>query len=272
MKKINKRKISITVTALSLMLMLAYIVLSRVLDLSSLWGAAIAESVETIAMRVLGGIVFVTIAAYSEYRVLDPLKKPFWRSMAFALPAFAVVINNLPIYSLATGRAIIYKPLWSVFMLAGECLAVGFFEESCFRGVVLLGFLKGRREGVKDRFVAIALSSAVFGLVHLLNIFNSNPLAVLLQIGYSFLIGAMCSVVLIKTANLWLCVALHAIFNFCGALVPRCGYGYIWDPLTIAVTATLAVLTGIYMLIAFLRLGSSELDRLYKTDRMENKE
>ena len=184
--------------------------------------------------RALGGIVFLTILTYLGYRVLNPVKRPFARALLFTLPALAVAVNNLPIYPIASGMAKVTAPLWQVLLLALECLMVGLFEEVCFRGVIFLGFLEKRRATKKGQFLAIIYSSAVFGVVHLLNIFlGSSPVAVLMQIGYSFLIGAMCAVVLMKTANIWLCTIVHATFNFCGAIVPRCGEGTIWEPLTI---------------------------------------
>jgi membrane protease YdiL (CAAX protease family) len=85
-----------------------------------------------------------------------------------------------------------------------------------------------------------------------------------MQIGYSFLIGAMCSVVLFKTANLWLCVALHAIYDFCGLLVPTLGDGSWWDVPTIVFTAVLAVATTAYMVVLFARMKPEEIDRIYR--------
>jgi membrane protease YdiL (CAAX protease family) len=226
---------------------------------------ALRESVDMTVTRALGGIVFLTILVYLGYKVLNPVKKPFWRSVVFALPALAVVVNNLPIYPLFSGIAKVTAPAYQVLLLALECLMVGLFEEVCFRGVILLGFLEKRRGTKKGQFVAIVLSSAVFGAVHLVNIFfGASPGAVVMQIGYSFLIGAMCSAVLMKTANLWLCVILHSVFNFCGALVPRCGEGIIWEPFTVTVTVVIALLTTVYMVLSFLRIKTEECDRIYK--------
>ena len=87
---------------------------------------------------------------------------------------------------------------------------------------------------------------------------------VIQQIGYSFLIGAMCSVVLYKTANLWLCVLLHAVYDFCGGLVPALGEGIIWDTPTIIITVILAVVVTIYMVVLLFRIKPQELDRIYE--------
>ena len=85
----------------------------------------------------------------------------------------------------------------------------------------------------------------------MINLFESSPGAVFLQIGYSSLIGAMCSVVLLKTSNIWLCVIIHGIYNFAGALVPRCGEGEIWDLFTVVLTAIVSVAVAAYMIVIF---------------------
>ena len=161
------------------------------------------------------------------------------------------------------GNATVDATAGKIILLAAECLAVALFEEMAFRGVILLGFAEKRRGSRLGLFISIVLSSAVFGAVHLLNIFTSSPIAVLMQIGYSFLIGGMCSVVLLKTANIWHCVAIHAIFNLSGAIVTTFGYGEIWDRFTIIVTAIIAVLTFVYMLVFFLRFDVKETDKIY---------
>ena len=261
----NKRKICITVTFILVALMLAYFILAFFLDFKGKFGEDVAQSIEMTVTRMLGGGVFVTIIVYLGYKILDPFKKPFWRSILFALPAFAVVINNLPFYPLISGLAEVTAPLWRVALLALECLSVGFFEETCFRGVVLNEFLRKRRGSVLGRFHAIVYSSAVFGAVHLINILlGSSPAAVIMQIGYSFLIGAMCAVVLMKSANIWLCVIIHGLFNFFGAVIPRCGAGEIWDSFTVILTAIVSLAVALYFVLYFIKGKFDAVDGIYR--------
>lgn len=264
-KKIDKRKLGIVITAFCVLLLLLYEILGAERIFGGISDLTLKNTIDLTVTRAIGSAVFLTILIYLGYRVMNPLGKGVARSLLFCLPAFAVAVNNLPIYPLIVGRATVDAPAWRILLLAAECLFVGLFEEACFRGVVFLGFLEKRRSTTSGRFWAIVLSSAVFGLVHAVNLFfGAGPIAVILQIGYSFLIGAMCSVVLMKTANIWICVALHSIFNFCGALVPDCGEGTIFEPITITVTVIIAVLTTIYMTVAFFRLGSEELEKIYE--------
>ena len=216
--------------------------------------------------RALGAIVFFALIWSEGYRVLNPLQRPFGRALLFCLPAFLVVINNLPIVALLTGDAYMvhHAPVyWVAFAL--RCLAIGLFEEAAFRGVILLMFARRRHTTRRSLLVAILLSSAVFGLIHLVNLFvGASPGDVFRQIGYSFLIGAMCAVVLFETRNLWLCVLLHALFDFCGHLVPTLGAGTWWDTPTVVVTVILAVATTVYMILKFARLDLDRVAEIYR--------
>ena len=219
--------------------------------------------------RLAAAGVFFVILLVQDYRVLNPWRAPFGRSLLLTLPAFAVVINNMPILSMIWGDAYIIHgaPVYWIWF-ALESLAIGLFEEITFRGVILLRFAESRRSTHKGLLWSILLSSAVFGAMHAINLLaGASPVAVLMQVGYSFLIGAMCAVVLFKTANLFLCVVLHAVYDFCGMLLPTLGGGHWWDTPTVVFTAILAVAVTAYMVVLFARMNPRETDRLYAPER-----
>lgn len=216
--------------------------------------------------RCIGAAVFLVILIYRGFRVLDPFRKGALRALLFSLPAWAVVINNAPILSALWGDAYLVhtEPVYIGWFVA-ECLAIGLFEELAFRGVILLSLAEDRHTTRRDLFTCIILSSAVFGAVHLANLLAGAGVgAVLRQIGYSFLIGAMCSVVLYRTQNIWLCVLLHAVYDFSGSLFPTLGGGTWWDTPTVVFTVILAVAVTIYYVVALWRLPPESLDPLYR--------
>lgn len=260
----NKRKICIALTAACAVLLVIYEFFAADIIFSSVEDETVRDLIDMTVTRMLGGIIFTVILVYLRYKVTDPFVKPFWSALAFSLPAFLVAVNNFPFSTAFKGEAIIDSPWQRIVLLALECFSVAYFEEMAFRGVILLGFAEKRRDNRLGLFISIVLSSAVFGAVHLLNIFTSSPIAVIMQIGYSFLIGSMCSVVLLKTSNIWLCIVIHAFFNFNGALVPICGEGILWDTFTVIWTVVIAVAVFAYMLVAFLRLDVRETDRIYE--------
>ena len=216
--------------------------------------------------RLIGAVVFLALLLNEGYRVLNPIQKPFWKSLLFALPPFLVVVNNMPILSMIWGDAyLVHKAPAYLIWFAAECLAIGLFEELAFRGVIFLMFAEKRHTTRKGLFWSLILTSAVFGGVHLVNVLMGAGIgATILQIGYSFLIGAMCSVVLLKTRNIWICVALHAIYDFCGTLMPTLGAGTWWDTPTVVFTAVLAVATAVYLVWQFFKLDLDEVGKIFK--------
>ena len=261
MKKLTKRQICLGVALVGIALLLAYELFGRLL--TGGMSETLGRLVDMTVTRFIGGIIFTAMLINLGFRVLNPLKRPFWRSLLLCLPPFAVAVNNFPFSQVIRGGAVIDSPWWTIALLALECFCIGFFEETAFRGVVFLGILKKHPSSKKWAFCSILLSSAVFGLIHLINLYHSSPISVIMQIGYSFLIGAMCSVVLMRTANIWLCVILHGLFNFCGAVVPTCGHGEIWDTFTVILTASIAVLVTVYMKFVFFSADSRILDGVF---------
>ena len=224
--------------------------------------------------RGIGAVVFLALLLNEGYRVLNPIQKPFWKSMLFIIPPLLVVVNNMPILSMIWGDAYVVHSApvyWVWFSL--ECLAIGLFEELAFRGVIFLMFAEKRHATRKGLFWSLILTSAVFGAVHLANVLMGAGIGgVILQIGYSFLIGAMCSVVLLKTRNIWLCVLLHAIYDFSGTLMPTLGAGTWWDTPTVIFTAVLAVATTAYLVWQFFVLDLGRVGEIYKEQPLKREE
>ena len=230
--------------------------------------AVLAPLISMTLTRGISAVVFLVLLLGEGYRVLNPVQKPFWKSLLFTLPPFLVVVNNMPILSMIWGDAYLVHraPVYMIWFIA-ECLAIGLFEELAFRGVIFLMLAEKRHATRKGLFWSLILTSAVFGAVHLVNVLMGVGIGpVILQIGYSFLIGAMCSVVLLKTRNIWLCVLLHAIYDFSGTLMPTLGDGTWWDTPTVIFTAVLAVLTAAYLVWQFFRLDLKEVSRIYRPE------
>ena len=261
----NKKRIAcISVFAVLIVGLLLYEFLLKKVLFTELgeWEKGMTDMLIT---RLIGGGIFLCFTVYLGYRVLNPITKPVGKNMLYILPALCVAINNMPIIPLVLGQSEITAGYDKILLLLGECLAVGFFEEMAFRSVVMLGIMENRRKNKKDIVIAVVISSIVFGLVHLINLFISPSGMVILQILYSALIGAMCSVVLLLTRNIWVCVALHGLFNFSGAIVSECGTGrgFFDDIPTQIVTAVIAIIVIVIYVICFVKYDVSLSDGFY---------
>lgn len=216
-------------------------------------------------IRLIGGVVFLYVIKTYKLKILNIMQKPFLYSLLVSLPFFAVAINNLPIIALIRGDAYVLQPMEIILLFAVVCFSVGLFEEMLFRGLLLPYFINRAESSKKGLFKAVVLSSALFGLIHILNIFyGMGAGAAVLQTGYSFLIGAMLAVLLLKTKNIWLCVIIHAVYNFCGLLVTELGGGKLWDVPTIIITTVLAVIVFVYALKMVLSLNPQEVKNAFK--------
>lgn len=228
---------------------------------------------KSVIFRLCGSVVFLFVLLYLGYRVC---RIPS-RGWLFAfLPALAVSVNNAPILGLITGQARVDRTdLLLLFVL--DSLLIGIFEELAFRGVLFPSLLEKRRNTKMGIFWTAVISSALFGLIHLANLLEGADVGgTLLQVGYSFLIGGMCAIVLLKTGNLLLCILLHGIYDFGGHLISTLGSGSLWDTPTVILTAVLGVAVTAWMLTLLLRIDPLQADRLYpvRTDatQIEKKE
>ncbi len=183
----------------------------------------------TIPRFAAGGALLTVLILLGCKKILKPELKSLPGNLLWCIPCFLVVLANFPFSALITGSAEIVRAELTALFIA-ECLAIGFMEETLFRGILQDTFnqiFKGKPHG---QIYTVLLTSAAFGVVHLFNLFaGANVGATFLQVGYSFLIGAMLSAVLIKTDNLWLCVLLHAGFDFGGNIISELGTGNFQD-------------------------------------------
>ena len=142
-----------------------------------------------------------------------------------------------------------------------------------FRGVFYLLILSTRRDSTKKIFFVTLASSAVFGAVHLFNLFAGAGVgATILQVGYSFLIGGMCSIALLVTGSIWAPILLHALYDFGGYLIPTLGEGIVWDAATVAVTAVLGTAVAVWMTVLLLHVTPQTAGRLFPPETGEEAE
>lgn len=217
--------------------------------------------ISTLVTRTALAIAFVFLIKHLGFRVFSVVPE----NALLLFFCFAVVINNLPIIALVKGSACISAPASKIILLAASCLAVAAYEELAFRGALFLMICRGKKSK-KDIFLSVIISSAVFALFHLLNLIDGAGVgSVIMQIGYSFLIGGMCATVLIVSKSIYPCIVLHAIFNFCGNIVPTLGTGYetVWDSATVAITVALAVICAVAVIYSLLSYGDKNIGYFY---------
>lgn len=184
----------------------------------------------------------------------------FFANFLIIVPFLIVVINNFPILPLIQGKVFFNVESNFLRWICYLCAVFGgvFLEEITFRGIifpVLYKYFRKKKNGV---FLSVFISSALFGIVHLFNLLAGAGIgSVVMQIGYSLLIGGMCSIAFLKTGNFYNAILLHFIFNIGGMLYDQNMIaGNIWTTQNILLTAILAVVVTVFALYILFKVNN----------------
>lgn len=180
-----------------------------------------------------------------------------FKGLLWAIPCILVALANFPFSALImhTAEIIRFDVLWLYILFV---LTTGVFEEVVFRGLFLTSLESFFRNKNHKNLLIIVISATVFSLLHCLNFGTTFGLYTLLQIGYTFLIGCMLGTLYIYTKNIWICVGIHALFNFGGLIIDKLGSGNPWDLVFWIVTAVCGVFCAIHVIFTVI-----ELDKKY---------
>lgn len=135
------------------------------------------------------------------------------------LALFGSLIIAVAVASLFIGAPIqsteLNPPLTIAIFLIWMC-AIGMSEEFECRAIMaetLLEHFGTERSGMLK---AVIVSAVIFGGMHLMNIGvpNADPVGIVLQAAQAFVIGLVFAAIYFRTGNIWVCVTVHAIWDF----------------------------------------------------------
>lgn len=204
--------------------------------------------------RLVTGAAATAVLFFLGYgKILLPVSKGSGRALLWCLPCLAVVLVNFPFSALIRGNAQVTRPdLIGLFAL--KCLSIGWMEEALFRGVLFCVIAEWQKDKKRGVMTTVILSSAIFALYHLCNLFSGAAVGTtLLQVGYSFLTGAMFAATYLRTKNIWSCVFFHALFDFGGLLIYDLGTGSVHDEVFWILTAIAGAICFVHVLRFLLR-------------------
>lgn len=219
---------------------------------------------DTVADKLLRGILsrtgialpFGWLLYITGGRRFYTFNKRFFRLLIWSFPCFVVAFVNFPYSALIRGTAQIvrYDLIW---LFALYALSIAILEELIFRGVLFLlakDYLKNYKHAP---LLVVLVCSILFGIFHLTNLFSgsANVGLVFLQVGYTFLIGAMLTTTMLKLNNIWLCILIHAIFNFGGQIVEYIGdKSSPWDATFWILTISCGVLCAGHVIYSLIKM------------------
>lgn len=170
------------------------------------------------------------------------------RGLLFFL-GLLVCVNNFPIIGFITGNVAL-KENPNILRYIIYCIAIGVAEEFVFRGFIMPLVGLKFRDNPRAPFITVLVTSAIFSLCHLFNIFSAGIPATLLQVGYTFLTGGLFCAAYLFTENLIFPIVLHVVFDLGGLIFDTpfgIAFGNMWDTATIIITAVLGLIaTAVY--------------------------
>ncbi len=102
---------------------------------------------------------------------------------------------------------------------------VGVNEEITMRALVLNNLLShgnGTRKGILK---AVFLSSAIFGALHIPNIFFIPPITLLVSVINAASAGVLFAAIFIRCGNIWSTIVIHMLVDWLALLIEQCFYG-----------------------------------------------
>lgn len=131
-------------------------------------------------------------------------------------------LNNLASALLEVAEYPAVSPsCYLIIIVIIEQIFVGVFEEFLVRGLVLNVLLaKIQNDRFKGKMAAVILSSLLFGVIHLLNLFSEPQMlnATIAQVFYATFIGIFLGILYLRTNNIWVVVFFHAIYDIVSEL------------------------------------------------------
>lgn len=177
---------------------------------------------ETVGRMIAGMGIILFYNRFFEIENFGIKKEGFFKGLLIGGFMFLATLNNLA--GAIIGSADAPKVMPSVYLIVIviiEQIFIGVFEEFLFRGLLLNVILeKMQRHRFGDQMAAVLISSVLFGLVHLLNLFSMPQMinATIDQVCYSTFIGIFLGVLYLRTHNIWVVVFYHAIYDIASEL------------------------------------------------------
>lgn len=208
--------------------------------------------------RTIGILLVIFLLRYLKIKIIDKDNmKVKIGVIIFIIPAIIVAINNYPWLSLIDNTAYYndnYFYLISYIII--ECLIVGIFEELVFRVLiykVFTLFFKERYKNNQNKQIIYSLlfSSLVFSLAHAFSSLSFG--SVLMQVGYTFLLGLMLNFIIYKTNNIFYCILIHTIYNIGGYAIGTFVTRTSVSLLLIIGTLCISILVLIYYLFVLIK-------------------
>ena len=176
----------------------------------------------TLPVRYLCEIItiLVPVAIVFFFGFSSTFKKgKFFKGLLYALPfiLFQVILMTVLLSENFSNPETRWKSteiiIFEVFCIIG----VGIREECIYRATIQNIVAKKHANSVKGIWITVIVSSIIFGLCHVTNIFfGVKPLAVLSQVISATCLGSLLSAVYLRSGSIWALIFIHTLTDLAG--------------------------------------------------------
>jgi len=132
-----------------------------------------------------------------------------WFGFLYIAISFFISFMSIPENSFVTPNI-----FYLLIVILHPFIGTGLFEEVFYRGLVLKILLKKNGDSKRGIIFACVVSSAIFGLLHITNVFAGAPiLPTISQVIHATAVGLFFAVIFLRTRKLWIPILLHGLLN-----------------------------------------------------------
>ena len=151
-------------------------------------------------------------------------KKGFLKGLILGIPFIIIGIASVIFSNSGTDlQSIKHISIFNTLLFTLNMLFVGINEEIWMRGLILNGLIRKYKEN--SIWKAIIISSLIFGVVHLSNIFFVEPLILLVQVINAMCGGILFATIFIKSKNIYSVIFIHALTDWISLFIANCFTG-----------------------------------------------
>ncbi len=152
--------------------------------------------------------------------------KGFFKGLLYGIPFIVIGICAALIGNVGLNITQL-KPvsLSAMLMFTINMLFVGINEEISMRSLLLNNLILKYGDGKKGIYKAILISSLIFGMIHLVNIFFLSPITVVVQAINAASAGVLFAAINISSKNIWACIIIHALVDWISLFIGQCFVG-----------------------------------------------
>ncbi len=130
---------------------------------------------------------------------------------------FYVLIAQCYVQAMTTDKQL--EPFVNILMFVVTMFLIGWAEELVFRGIILNLFLDRFSKTKKGILGAIILSGAIFGGIHLFNIFSGvSVVSAVVQAINAMMLGIIFGAIYARGRNIWVVIVAHAVTDMAALL------------------------------------------------------